>query len=1033
MKDGLKQISSLVDRFERNIEAYRSPAYNETQLRREFIDPFFEALGWDVTNKAGYAEQYKDVIHEDAIKVAGATKAPDYCFRIGGARKFFLETKKPSVDIKEQTSPAYQLRRYAWSAKLPISILTDFEELAIYDCRLRPKPNDKPSAGRVRFYTYAQYLDSFDEIYNLLSKESVLKGSFDKFAESERQKRGTTEVDAEFLKEIESWREALAKEIALRNPKLSVHELNFAVQLTIDRIIFLRMCEDRGIEPYGQIQNLLNGANTYRRLREIFYHADDKYNSGLFDFRTDRLTPEIKVDDKPLKDIFKTLYYPESPYEFSVLGADILGHVYEQFLGKVIRLTEGHRAKVEEKPEVRKAGGVYYTPTYIVDYIVKNTVGKLCDGKTPRQISSLRILDPACGSGSFLLGAYQYLLDYHLNWYLGPRTKRGNVAQGFSPAPKEIYQGRGGQWYLTIQEKKRILLNNIYGVDIDPQAVEVTKLSLLLKVLEGENQDTLERQRKLFKERALPDLGGNIKCGNSLIGPDFYSIGAEHVLPGLSVGADHDLPSINQEEIYRINPFDWQKEFPEIMKAGGFDAVIGNPPYIRIQTMKEWAPLEVELYKKYYTSASKGNYDIYVVFVERGLSLLNKTGRLGFILPHKFFNAQYGEALRALLSKGKHLAEVVHFGDQQVFAGATNYTCLLFLDKAGNKKFHFIKVDDLSSWRNTGEAIEGTIPSSRITATEWNFAVGKDAALFEKLSKMPVKLGDVADIFVGLQTSADDVFIMDLIEETARTLRLKSKALNTEWTFEKGLLFPLVSGTDVNRYCGLPERQYILFPYKVDGALVELIAFDVISKTCPKTAAYLLENKERLEERERGKFKGHDWYRFGRNQNIGIQEQTKLCVPRLVNNLYATYDVEGNHFLDNVDVGGITLKPAYQKQGLLYLLGLLNSKLLRWYFPFVSAPFRGGWRSANRQFLSQLPIRIVNFSDPVDKAHNDRMVEMVEQMLSLHKQLTAAKTPDEKIRLQRQIDATDHQIDQLVYELYGLIEEDIQIIEQKVK
>jgi hypothetical protein len=256
MKEASRQMFNLVERFARNIEAYHSPAYNEAQLRREFIDPFFEALGWDVTNKAGNAEQYKDVIHEDAIKVAGATKAPDYCFRIGGVRKFFLETKKPSIDIKTQINPAYQLRRYAWSAKLPISILTDFEEMAVYDCRLRPKPNDKPSMGRVRFYTYTQYIDSFEEIYNLLAKESVLKGSFDKFIETDRQKRGTTEVDAEFLKEIESWREALAKNIALHNPRLSVRELNFAVQLTIDRIIFLRMCEDRGIEKYGQIQAL---------------------------------------------------------------------------------------------------------------------------------------------------------------------------------------------------------------------------------------------------------------------------------------------------------------------------------------------------------------------------------------------------------------------------------------------------------------------------------------------------------------------------------------------------------------------------------------------------------------------------------------------------------------------------------------------------------------------------------------------------------------------------------------------------------
>jgi type I restriction-modification system DNA methylase subunit len=205
-------------------------------------------------------------------------------------------------------------------------------------------------------------------------------------------------------------------------------------------------------------------------------------------------------------------------------------------------------------------------------------VGKLCEGKTPRQISSLRILDPACGSGSFLLGAYQYLLNYHRDWYQKDDPRKH---------PQEIYQGYGGQWYLTTREKKRILLNNVYGVDIDPQAVEVTKLSLLLKVLEGENQDSLERQIKLFKERALPDLGSNIKCGNSLIGPDFYQ--------------DKQMNLLDSDEAYRINAFDWEKEFREIMKHGGFDAVIGNPPYIRIQTMKEWAPTEVELYKQNYT------------------------------------------------------------------------------------------------------------------------------------------------------------------------------------------------------------------------------------------------------------------------------------------------------------------------------------------------------------------------------------------------------------------------------------------------
>ncbi len=451
-------VHDLVARFERNLDAYQSQGYNETQLRREFIDPLFEALEWDVANKAGHAEVYKDVIHEDQIKVGGATKAPDYCFRIGGIRKFFLEAKKPSINIKNEPSPAYQLRRYAWSTKLPLSILTDFEEFAVYDCRTRPNQKDKPATGRILYLKYQEYLKRWEEIASVFSKDAILKGSFDKYAVSER-KRGTATVDAAFLAEIESWRDALAKNLALRNQSLTVYELNFAVQRTIDRLVFLRIGEDRGAEHYGQLQALLNGENLYGRLKHLYYQADDRYNSGLFHFRPetgraeapDELSLDLRIDDKALKDIIRRLYYPESPYEFSVFPAEILGQIYEQFLGKVIRLTAGHRAVVEEKPGVRKAGGVYYTPAYIVEYIVKHTVGTLCQNKTPKQIAKLGILDPACGSGSFLIGAYEYLLTYHREWYVsdGPEKHR-----------RELYRS-GSDWSLTSQERKRVLLNNI--------------------------------------------------------------------------------------------------------------------------------------------------------------------------------------------------------------------------------------------------------------------------------------------------------------------------------------------------------------------------------------------------------------------------------------------------------------------------------------------------------------------------------------------------------------------------------------------
>jgi len=1028
------KISELIERFDRNLEAYKQGQYNETQVRMEFINPFFEELGWDITNKQGYAEAYKEVVHEDAIKVGGATKAPDYSFRIGGVRKFFLEAKKPSVDIKEDTHPAYQLRRYAWSAKLPLSILTDFEEFAVYDCRVKPVKTDKASHSRILYLTYTDYTKRWEEIAGIFSREAILKGSFDKYVESKKAKRGTAEVDSAFLQEIERWRDLLARNIALRNPNLSQRELNFAVQRTIDRIIFLRICEDRGIEFYGKLMALQNGTRIYQRLFQLFRQADDRYNSGLFHFRPekerpgdslDNLTPELSIDDRVLKDILKNLYYPDSPYEFSVLPADILGQVYEQFLGKVICLTPAHHAIVEDKPEVRKAGGIYYTPTYIVDYIVKQTVGRLVEGKKPGPrgaVSKLKILDPACGSGSFLLGAYQLLLDWHRDEYIkdGPQK----WATGRNP---RLYQIDNGEWKLTTDERKRILLNNIYGVDIDPQAVEVTKLSLLLKVLEGEDEQTIAQQLALFHKRVLPDLANNIKCGNSLIGPDFYE--------------GQQMTLLDDEEMYRINSFDWQAEFPEIINPtnpplekggkGGFDAVIGNPPYIRIQGMKEWAPLEVEFYKKHYTSASKGNYDIYVVFVEKGLSLLNDRGRLGFILPHKFFNSQYGESLRALLVEGKHLNDVVHFGHQQVFSGASTYTCLLFLTQADNKQFQFSKVDNLIAWRNSGESTEGKIAIPKVSAGEWNFILGGGADLFNRLSEMPVKLENVTDrIFQGIKTGADKIFIVEEIDRKRDRVKVYSKEKNAKYWLEPDLLHPLIKGGDSKRFCLSRTNRLILFPYSLQsGGSVALIPQPIFKASYPLTWAYITENKNYLENRERGKMRGKRWLGYSRNQALDVISLPKIFTPDIAAHSSFSLDETGEVFFTGGVAGGygILVLPEYSRE---YILGLLNSKLLEWFIHQSATQMRGGYYSYESRFIRHLPIRTIDFSERNDKVCHDRMVNLVQQILELNKQLAESKLPQAKTLLQRQIETTDKQIDELVYELYNLTDEEIKIVEK---
>ncbi len=1048
-------IAELVERFDRNVGSYRSGQYNETQLRREFIDPFFKALGWDVENERGYAEAYKDVVHGDAIKVGASTKAPDYSFRIGGLRKFFVEAKKPSVNLKDEISPAFQLRRYSWSAKLPLGILTDFEELAVYDGRVPPAKNDKPSQARVKYFTYREYIDRWDEIASIFSREEVLKGSFDRYVESTRAKRGTAEVDAAFLREIEAWRDLLARNIALRNPNLTARDLNFAVQRTIDRIVFLRICEDRGIERYGSLQALLEGGRVYPRLCELFRRADERYNSGLFHFSEDParreppdgLTPGLEIDDKVLKDIIRNLYYPESPYEFSVLPPEILGQVYEQFLGKVISLTPGHRAKVEYKPEVRKAGGVYYTPSYIVGYIVQETVARLLAGQTPAAVSSLRILDPACGSGSFLIGAYQRLLDWHRDWYVeklvplleaghpstskeiqallpggggaasrsgagrGNKTKKGKAEPSESPFP--IFQAKGGEWKLTTEERKRILLQNIYGVDIDPAAVEVTKLSLHLKVLEGESEETLSKQLKLFEERALPDLGENVKCGNSLI------------------GYDEQTTLLDGEERDRVNAFDWGTEFSEIMGRGGFDVVIGNPPYIRIQAMKQWAPLEVEYYKEHYEAAKKGNYDIYVVFVEKGLSLLNERGLLGFILPHKFFNAKYGTPLRSMIAEGRNLEKIVHFGYNQVFEGATTYTCLLFLNGSYSNQFEYIVVDDLLDWSKADLALNRIISTDKVTDSEWNFVVGHGVEIFEKLSKMPSSLGDIANIFVGLQTSADPIF---LFKESQKSKSLKtvvySKQLGQNVEIESDLLKSVIRSGDIGRYWAKPTAL-VLFPYIFNDTKFRLIHEAEMKNKYPRAWEYFVLNKTLLSGREHGKFKDSGWYQLY-PKNLDLWEQPKIMVPYMITRLSAFYDECLNYFV-NVTTGGFGITIDQQHGSMKYITGLLNSNLLDWFLKNISTNFRGGYFAANKQFLVQLPIRTIDFSDPEDVVRHDKMVGLVERMLELHKRLAEARSGHEKTLLSRQIEATDEQIDALVYELYGLTAEEIEIVEEAAR
>jgi len=1004
------QVLRLIERFDRDREAYLSPAYNETQLRREFLDPFFKALGWDVDNEAGNAPQYKDVVHEDALKIGTATRAPDYSFRIGGQRKFFVEAKKPAVNLKDDPAPAYQLRRYAWSGKLPLSVLSDFHEFVAYDCRVKPSPTDKPSTARTLYVPYAHYEQRWDDLFGVFSKEAILQGSFDKYAES-TAKKGTAEVDKAFLSEIESWRDALARNLALRNPSLSQRELNYAVQATIDRIIFLRICEDRAIEPYGRLQGLLNGGGTYDRLKQLFYEADARYDSGLFHFTdekgrhgiADRLTPALAIDDKPLKDILRRLYYPESPYEFSVLPADILGQVYEQFLGKVIRLTAGHRAVVEDKPDVKKAGGVYYTPTYIVDYIVEHTVGKLLEGKTPKQAAELRILDPACGSGSFLIGAYQRLLDWHRDWY----AEHGPEKHG-----KELYEGRGGAWHLTTAEKKRILLNSIYGVDIDAQAVETTKLSLLLKVLEDETSETIDAQLSFLHERALPDLRANIKCGNSLIGPDFY----DDVQLGLT--------GLDDEERQRINVFDWEAEFPHILgkavpEAGrGFDAVIGNPPYIRIQRIGH---IEADYcFSIYETPASKT--DLSQVFLEKSLALVSESGLVGFICTSQWLQTDYGRKMRGLLSGGR-LHEIVHFGSLKVFEAADTYPAIFILGRQMAPSVTLRRVR--GTLPSTAKAIEA-VPRKSVALGElgmeaWNLGDLHVPTTLDSRGVKWVPLSTYGRVLIGALTGMDSVFVVR--PELANRLRI-----------EPELLLPYAyRGAEVHSFAWCEPAARVLYPYRRGSAGQPLLMPEgELASRYPEAHAYLTEHKDELRRRMDSRkhyAAGNEWYRHLRPGSFDYIEPAKLIVKGIAVRATVGLLREGTVF-NGANCPAVILEDevaSYRD----YFLGLLNSTVVSFHLRSVCPPKLGGYSRLNARSVAATPVPDLHYVlEGKGMSTVDAVSALAGELTSLRSQAEVASVPAERTRLEREASGRRRRLNELVYDLYGLTDDEIALVEE---
>jgi len=883
-----QEIKKLVEKYNRVAEEKRINQYNEEMTKKDFILPLFHALGWNT-------EDSSEVSAEEKI----SKKRADYSFRINGIPKFFLEAKPIKADLNK---PEYteQAINYAWHKGCPWAVLTDFENIKIYNAEW--KSENPIQQNLLKDISCSSFIERFDELF-LLSKEGFEKSLLDKEAEKWGKRTKKISVDKQLLTDFTRFRELLSKNITKLNQSKNITEedLDEVVQRILDRLIFIRNCEDRELEA----KTLISGYREWesrgrgqliKSLRDIFIDFDKKYNSKIF---ANHLCDSLDIDNEILHEIIEGLYYTKDKsvsYDFSAIEADVLGTIYEQYLGNILRKSD-KRAKLTENHMHRKEQGIYYTPTYIVDFIVKNTLGELLKDKKIN-VEKIRILDPACGSGSFLTKAFDVLNEY---WMRKDKT--------YDQLHLD-YTGTG-EFY---SKKIGILQNNIFGVDLDKQAVEIAQLNLLLRITE--------------KGQRLPLLQQNIKCGNSLI----------------------DDPAIAGDKAFK-----WEEEFKQIMNEGGFDVVIGNPPYVNIHSLSKE---DIDFYRFKYFSADH-QFDLFALFIEKAISLLREGGKFGFIVPALVLRGyQYTKIRKHMFDQSK--IDIIYELGDNVFEGVQMPTCILILEKCSNFKS---KINSQFSY---------------VIRTQ------KELSQFRQTER---KQSDLKE--------TDDYIIEGLTGPASKEILIK---------MESGL--PLEVIAKVNRGLELSKKHEGISDEQKEKEDLPILSGEEIAR-------YVIKKTKFIRRQLYNKF----------SKDSEFFENEKLLIRETGARLTAVYD---NRSMINLrSLYNIRTK---DKMPLKYILALLNSKLFQYYYSMKFKASTDTFPKIRIAQVKKMPIKS-------DKKYEATLITLVDKMLSLNKRLNEIgdKKTDERADIEEEIKHTDNEIDELVYKIYGITEEEKKIIEESLK
>ena len=1013
-EDAYLKVCELVDDFEKHFDHYKKN-FDEASTRKRFIDNLFLSLGWAVIPDNKISPHLQEVTVEDPQKqlLNEGTKFADYAFYTvnGQTRKhaFFVEAKQPSVEIKS-AMPYLQVKNYAKYKGLAISVLTDFEQFHIVDCRTPFSPKHALEGDHKEFiYTDFRDKNKFKFIYNLLSRSAVYEGSIESYVTTLKVKKGfivakdpLEKIGDEFLAYIEGLRYVVATNFKKINVNLDGEELTEATQKLIDRLIFIRFLEDKHIEQKSFVTRYSESKHPYSDFIKDCKDFDKIYNGIIF--KNHLIVDNIVFtnnDDWFRKICFEMVDpFSDHKFYFNDIPIHILGSVYERFLGSIVRSTP-KGIKIEQKPEVLKANGVFYTPKYIVDYIVNETVGNIINKLKPSTLAEKSFADISCGSGSFLIGVYDcihhYLVDYY-NKHKSEAEKDGCILT------------ENGFYRLSLRQKRNILINNIYGNDIDSQAVEVTQLSLFLKMLEEETQDTIIQKGNLLDVTILPNLNRNIFHGNSLIGKEIYD--------------QKDL--FSEGDFKHLYPFEYWDNLPKVKLKGGFDAIVGNPPYVKEYTFREtFENIKLGKLKKYY----QGKMDLWYFFTCYGIDLLKNGGLLGYIVPNNWVSNSGATILRDKVIQESKIVSFIDFEDFMVFQNASIQTMIIILlkDKL---------IDDyiFTSQTFKGKKLKSSDVSDEIINKTNNISIYKYPKVNkEKLKHKFLKFdnSNIDSILDSIASAGN--FVLDAKKEVAQgivapqdslnaksAVTLKDKYLKGTGVFvinnkefkdlnctelEKSIIKPYFTSSELGRFYGSSKNSYWVI--YTDSTFKNRSSI----KPYPNIKNHLDQFKDIITSCNHpyGLHRSRDEYFFKGTKIVSIR---KCSSPTFT---YTNFDCYVSQTFNVIKTERVDMK---------YLCALFNSKVVKFWL-LKRGKMQGSQFQIDKEPLLEIPLHIPENLDDILNISNQ-----VDKLISTKVAYSNSKTDSDKSFYEKQILSLEANLDNLFFEFYKISETDQLLINE---